>query len=129
MNRNLLITIIFYVALIWICNQPWVHIDSINKSLTGFDTEGTRHGKPAYLHIIFSSLLLIFTIIPKLWAKRINVLFGALNFAWAIKNFMALTKCEAGECPQKLWGIFALMIVSLVLLLTTFFPKIDISKN
>jgi hypothetical protein len=114
------------VGLIACCFIPWVYITSINTVLTGIDTGNTNFGRPGLIHIILSVFSIILFIIHKVWAKRANVFIVALNFAWAIRNFLLITHCELGECPQKRFGIYAIMILSFLLLLMGLFPKLDV---
>lgn len=111
--------------------MPWAHIVSANLTISGVDTEGTRFGKPAYLHFLLGGLIILFSFIKRLWAKRFNLMFAALNLAWALKNFMIMSRCEGGECPEKQSGLYLVLIASIALLITTFFPnmKIPVAEN
>jgi len=62
-------------------------------------------------------------LIPKIWAKRINIFIAAINLALAIKNYILFTMCREGICPEKKAGIYLLLLVSIFLLAMTFFPK------
>ena len=126
MSRSQWVTIFSAVLLVLACFLPWAKIPGPDLTISGVDTTGTRFGKPAYFHFILTALILLFGFINKLWAKRINIFLGALNLAWALKNFVVLTKCEAGECPVKGVGLWLALVASAALLLTTFFPNIKI---
>ena len=131
MNRSQWIALASTIVLAVACFMPWAQIASANIIISGVDTEGTRFGKPAYLHFILGALIILFTFIKRLWAKRFNLMFAALNLAWAIKNFMIVGRCEAGECPEKQTGLYLALLASAVLLFTTFFPnmKIPVDEN
>ena len=101
---------------------PWVYIESKELTLTGLDTTGTNYGKPSYLHIIFAAFFLVFTLIPRLWAKRVNLLVVALNLAWAMRNFFMVSSCQGGECPVKKAGLFLSFAASILMLLSALFP-------
>ena len=101
---------------------PWVYIESKELTLTGLDTTGTNYGKPSYLHIIFAAFFLVFTLIPRLWAKRVNLLVVALNLAWAMRNFFMVSSCQGGECPVKKAGLFLSLTASILMLLSALFP-------
>jgi len=101
---------------------PWVYIESKELTLTGLDTTGTNYGKPSYLHIIFAAFFLVFTLIPRLWAKRVNLLVVALNLAWALRNFFMVSSCQGGECPVKKAGLFLSLTASILMLLSALFP-------
>lgn len=110
-------------ALIISCFLPWAYVPSIDSILTGVDTPNTRFGKPGLLNIIFAALAILFFLIPKLWAKRINIFVGAFNLAWTIRNFILLGLCEVGECPEKKYGIYLSLLGSVVLLAMSLFPS------
>ena len=101
---------------------PWVYIESKELALTGLDTTGTNYGKPSYLHILFAAFFLLFTLIPRLWAKRVNLLVVALNLAWALRNFFMVSSCQGGECPVKKAGLFLSLLASVLMLLSALFP-------
>ena len=86
------------------CFSPWVYIESRQWLITGVDTAGTNFGKPAFLHFVLLPAFVLFTIIPRIWAKRWNLLIGAVNLAWAVRNYLETTGCSGGECPEKKMG-------------------------
>lgn len=103
---------------------PWVYIPSIDKHISGMFTEGTNFGKPAVINIFFTVISLVLFLIPKLWAKRINLFMVALNLAWTIRNFFVVSSCFAGECPEKQIGLYGLIITSVGILIMATLPKI-----
>ena len=119
------------VVLIISCFLPWLYINAINVTITGMETTGTSYGKPGFLHIIFSVFFIAFTLIPRLWAKRSNILVVALNIAWAMRNFFILSTCQAGECPDRKTGIYLMLISSAIMLVSALFPdmKVTVKKN
>lgn len=127
MNRSQWIASASAIVLVVASFMPWVHIPSISLTISGVDTEGTRFGKPAYIHFILVAIIIALTFVKRLWAKRFNLFFAALNLAWAIKNFIVISSCEAGECPEKQTGIYLILIASIALLVTTFFPDLKIA--
>jgi hypothetical protein len=106
------------LLLIVCCFLPWVHIESKGLWITGMDTTGTNFGKPAYLHLIFAVIFLLLIFVPRVWARRLSLFFMAFNVAWAFKNLLRIGACEGGECPVKQWALWALPLLSLVMLLT-----------
>lgn len=114
------------IILIVCCFLPWVYIDAIKTTITGVSAEHTSFGKPGVLHIIFSVFSIILFLIPALWAKRSNLFIGAFNLAWAIRNFLLMTHCELGECPQRFFGIYAILVFSILMLIMTMLPKVEL---
>jgi hypothetical protein len=117
------------ILLIISCFTPWVVIESRHMVISGVDATGTNFGKPGYFHFILTGLFLIFLITPRIWAKRSNLLIGAVNIAWAIRNFIIITACHMGECPEKKSGIYFTVFASAIMLLSTFFPDIKLKSS
>ena len=105
---------------------PWVVIVSKNITVTGIDTTGTNFGKPGYFHIAMTFLFLLFTFIPRVWAKRSNLLVSALNMGWAIRNYFIITACEGGECPVKKTGLYLSLGCSVIILIASLFPDMQL---
>ncbi len=116
------------VLLIVSCFGPWVYIEIANITVRGVDSGGTNYGKPGYFHLAFVFLFLIFSFIPRIWAKQWNLLVTAINLGWGIRNFFKLSACEAGECPVRKWGLYLMMLASILLLLSALFPDMKLKK-
>ena len=111
------------------CFTPWVFIESKNIIVSGIDSSGTNFGKPGYIHFILSFFFLVFHFIPKIWAKRWNLLIVALNLAWVIRNYFIITACRDGECPEKQIGIYLVLISSGLLMLSAMFPDVKMKEE
>ncbi|MDB5249956.1 MAG: hypothetical protein JWQ40_4350 [Segetibacter sp.] len=116
------------VALIYSCFIPWVYIEPIQSTITGFNTASTNFGLPGALHVFFSAVAFVLFLVPQIWAKRTNVLIVTLNFAWAIRNYIIISRCELGECPEKKLGIYAMILFSLFMLVMALLPKVKLSE-
>jgi hypothetical protein len=116
------------VALITTCFMPWVYIPSINTTVTGMKAPHTNFGSPGLMNIVMSVVALIFFAVPKVWAKRTNVFICTFNVAWTVRNYILITQCELGECPEKKWGIYALVVFSILLFVMALLPKMDINE-
>lgn len=117
------------ILLIVSCFLPWVFIASKNIVLSGVDTNGTRFGKPGYFHFFFCFFFILFTLIPRVWAKRVNLVVTAMNMAWAIRNYFIITTCRGGECPEKHTGIYLLVLASFAMLVSALFPDIKLPEK
>ncbi len=113
------------LVLIAVSFIPWVHIASIDATITGMHTTGTNFGKPAFMNIFFSVIAIALFLVPKLWAKRVNLFICALNMAWAIRNFFVVTTCFGGECPAKKAGIYLLLVLAGGMLVMCTLPKLQ----
>jgi len=117
------------VALIGVCYSPWVYIPSIPVTVTGMNTPHTNFGHPGLMNIFLSVIAIILFITPKVWAKRSNIFVVTFNIAWSLRNFLLVTQCELGECPEKKWGIYAFMFLSALLLLMALLPKMKVESK
>ena len=117
------------VSLAIACFLPWVFIESKNITVSGIEATGTSFGKPGYFHFIMVVFFFFFHFMPKVWAKRSNLLIVALNLAWAIRNYILISSCQMGEYPVKKIGIYVLIPASVLMLAAALFPDIDLSKQ
>jgi len=116
-------------VLVFACYSPWVYLDPIHKSITGFDATGTNYGKPGLLNMYLTVLAVIFFIIPAIGAKRANIFVCALNLAWSARNFIIISMCNGGECPQKKYGIYLMLFSSMIMLLMALFTDVKLKPN
>ncbi len=117
------------LVLVFSCFLPWVYIESREITVTGIDSTGTNFGKPGYLHFVMAGIFILFVLIPRIWAKRANLLVTALNIGWALRNFFIITACEGGECPVKKAGLFLALGCSILMLLAALFPDMKVPEE
>ncbi|WP_300599491.1 hypothetical protein [Niabella sp.] len=129
LSRSQWLALLAALILAIACFMPWSQIQSMRLTLSGVDTTGTRYGRPAYNHFILTAGILLLTFIARIWAKRLNLLFGVLNLAWAIRNFILFGRCEAGDCPERQIGLYLILLASVILMLTILFPKMELKED
>ena len=117
------------VLLIISCFSTWVIIVSKNIAVSGVNATGTNFGKPGYFHFLFTFFFILFTLIPRIWAKRTNLLITALNLSWALRNYFIISACRGGECPEKQTSIYLMLIASLLMLASALFPDIKLREQ
>ncbi len=117
------------VALIVSCFLPWAYYPDLQKSFSGFFSEQNVYGKPGIAFTFFGVISVILLFINKIWAKRTLIFFVALNIGYLLKTYVIYTSCYKGYCPEKQYGIYFLIISSLVLLVISFFPDIKVAEN
>ncbi len=117
------------VLLIISCFLTWVIITSKNIAVSGVDATGIGFGMPGYFHFIFTFFFIVFTFIPRIWAKRTNFLITALNLSWAIRNYFIISACYGGDCPDKHTGIYLVLIASLLMVASALFPDIKLPEQ
>jgi hypothetical protein len=117
------------ILLVVSCFSPWVFIVSRNITVSGIDAVGTNFGKPGYFHFVCAFCFLLFHFMPKIWAKRLNLLVSALNLSWAIRNFFIIAACYGGECPERKIGLYLVLISSVLILVTSLFPDMKVKNE
>ena len=123
------IGLVAVILLVVSCFLPWVIIASKNIIVSGIEATGTNFGKPGYTHFVLGFFFIIFHFIPKLWAKRVNLLVVALNIAWAVRNYFIISMCREGECPEKQIGLWLVLFASVLMLLAALFPDIQLKEE
>ena len=119
----------FAILLVIACFLPWVYIASKGITVTGVDARGTNFGKPGYFHLVLAAFFLFFHLVPRVWAKRANLLVTALNLGWAVRNYFVISLCQAGDCPEKESGLFLVVITSLFMLISALFPEMKLPED
>lgn len=129
MKYSQTIGVIAALAVIIACFLPWSYIPGQQIVVSGVKTAGTNFGRPGVLSIVTASISIIFFLLPKIWAKRTNVLIAAVSVSWAVRNYLIFSACMMGECPQKRIGLYLLLLFSIGVLLMSFLPKIDVNEQ
>jgi hypothetical protein len=120
------------VALIVMCFLPWVVIPTLNVTLTGLNSEinkDANFGRQIIPHAFFCIVMSVCFLLPYVSVKRANVLFGAIHFAWAIKNYYVFTTCRLGDCPEKKIGIYGVVLFAFIMLIMSFLPKLKVKNQ
>jgi hypothetical protein len=128
MKHSQTIGLVAALIMIGLCFLPWTFIASKQLTVTGMYAEGTNFGKPGLFNCILCTAMAFFFLVPRVWAKRTNVFIAAFNLAWSFRNYLLVSSCMMGECPEKKPALFALLGLSLVAQLMTLFPKIELKK-
>jgi hypothetical protein len=107
----------------------WTYYPDIQKSFTGFFSESNIYGKPGKFLIFFAALIIVGFLIPRVWAKRANLLLCTILLAYAIKTFIVYSTCYRGICPQKLPGIWIMLISTIVVLFAALLPNMKLKAT
>jgi hypothetical protein len=125
--------IIACMALVVNCFMPWVHYNNINETFTGYHVTrfvtGNYYGRAGIVITIMCSIIEVFMLIPRLWAKRLNLFFAALLFAYCIRTYIVFTSSLFEGEVEKYAGIYLIVILSFVILVSTVFPKMGKKVN
>ncbi|MFM2146653.1 MAG: hypothetical protein RL732_1489 [Bacteroidota bacterium] len=124
------IGVVAALALIGSCFLNWAWYPDLNMHFTGFYTYKNYYGKPGKLLVILSILSLALFLVPRVWAKRWNLLVNAIAISYAIFSFITFTRCYAASiCPQKEAGLFLMMGSAAVMLVMALLPDGQIKKD
>jgi hypothetical protein len=123
MKHSQTIGIIAVILMIGVCFMPWSYIASKDLTISGMNAIGTDFGRPGKLNLIFAAFSIVLFSVPKIWAKRTNVFIAALNLSWSFRNYLLVTGCMMGECPEKRLGIFLLVTLAIIIQAMSLLPK------
>ena len=117
------------LVLIAACFLPWTYHPDLDKEFTGFFSEKNIYGKPGKVFIFFAVVAIIFFLLPRIWAKRWNMLVTGLASAYAIKTFLMFAGCYRGICPEKKAGLWIMLASALVMLVMAILPDMKLKDK
>jgi len=117
------------VLLVVACFLPWGYYADLDKTFTGFYSYKNEYGRPGKLLVILAAIVLLFMLLPKIWAKRTNLFLSALTVAYAFKSYVLFTSCYNNYCPEKKYGVFLMLISSVVMLVASAFPYMKLKPS
>ncbi len=110
------------ITLIITCFIPWTYYADIQKTFTGFYSYQNEYGKPGMFLLPLATIIFIFMLLPKIWAKRTNLFLGAVVLSYAVKTYLLFTSCYNMYCPEKRIGIYLMMLSAIAIMLVAVFP-------
>ncbi|HEY4148963.1 MAG TPA: hypothetical protein VGM41_08540 [Chitinophagaceae bacterium] len=114
-------------VIIAICYTPWVYIPSVKLEIGGMYATGPQNfGRPGLMNCILSVGAAIMFLLPFVWAKRTNLFIVACNIAWSARNYLLLSRCYAGDCPELKTGLYVLLAASLLMTVAAFMPDVKV---
>ena len=111
------------------CFLPWAYYPDLKQEFTGFVSYGNAYGKPGKVLFFFSILSICFFIIPRIWAKRANIIVGALVTAFSVKTYLLYVSCYRGTCPSPRVGIFIVVAAALLMTVAAILPNMPIKEE
>lgn len=111
------------------CWLTWITIPDLGIKVSGFVSEGTRFGKPGLMNVFMSAVAFIFFLVPRIWAKRANLFFAGFNLAWGVRNYILITICHGGDCPEKQSGIYIYLGFCVLELIMAVFPHMPLEEK
>ena len=119
------------IVLIISCFLPWANYNdgTIRESFNGFYSHNNFYGKPGWFLVISGVVILIFMILPAIWAKRANLFISALVVGYCIKTYIVFASCYNNYCPVKQAGIYWMLISSVIILVASIFPDLGSTRK
>jgi hypothetical protein len=121
--------IVACISMIAACFMPWVHYNNINETFTGFHvirfSTGNYYGKAGVPITVFTAIILLLIQVPKVLAKRVNLFLAALLFAYCIRTYIIFTSALFEGEVEKFAGIYLIVVISFIILVSTLFPKLE----
>jgi hypothetical protein len=118
-----------YLLLIVVCFMPWTYHADLDKNFTGFFSEKDVYGKPGKFIIIGSLICVAMIFIKQVWAKFVHLFFAGFMLAYALKSYHLYTSSYNAYTPEKQFGIYALVLLSVFSFLVALFPDMKLKKG
>lgn len=129
MKYSQIIGALLCLVLVGLCFTHWTYHPDIDKYFTGYFSEENVYGKPAILINFFSAIAFACFLIPKIWAKRLNMVIAGILVAYCIKTFVLFGGCYKGICPVRELGIWGVLVTGILILVMTLLPDIKLKTN
>jgi len=129
MKYSQLIGITAALLLIGSCFLPWAWYPDLQKEFTGFFSEGNTYGRPGKVFVVLGIVCIILFLIPRIWAKRINIIACAITFAFSLKCFLLYSACYKGICPEKRTGLFLMLLTPAIMIIAAVLPDIKLKQK
>jgi hypothetical protein len=123
------------VLLIAACFMPWAYYSDATisteaqRTFTGFYSYQNYYGKPGKFLVFFAALSLLLKILPKIWAKRVDLFISAIAMAYGLKCFFEYKGVYGGVIPQLHTGLFLMLGSLLVMMAAAIFPDLEIVEK
>jgi hypothetical protein len=117
------------LLLAFACFMPWAYFPDLGKEFTGFFSEQNRYGRPGKILTFFSAIMILLFVIPRVWAKRTNMIIAAITLAFVIRAYILYTGCYGGICPEKRPGIFLLLLASVLTVAAALLPDLPVKQE
>lgn len=117
------------LLLVAACFMPWAYFPDLGKEFTGFFSEQNRYGRPGKFLTGFCTAMMVLFAIPRIWAKRANLIAAAITLAFAIRSYILYTGCYRGICPEKRIGIFLVLLGATIMMIAALVPDMPVKHD
>lgn len=108
------------------CFMPWAYYPDIQKVFTGFFSQNNHYGRPGVFLVPVATISIIFFLIPKVWAKRWNLLIAALLVAYAVKSYILFSSGYNVFEPTVLYGLVVMLASAVLVMIMALLPDLDV---
>ena len=109
--------------------MPWAFFPDLQKEFTGFFSEQNRYGRPGKVLVALGVIEIVFFLIPKVWAKRANILIAAIALAWSFKSYWLFTSCYRGICPSARIGLYLVLGGAIIAMVASLTPNLPVEQE
>lgn len=106
--------------------MPWTYYPDIRQFFSAFYTYQNVYGKPGKLFIALAAVAVLFYLLPRVWAKRWNILVCCIVLAFGIRTFIVFSACYRGICPEKQTGIWVMLVSVSLMMIAALFPDMKL---
>ncbi|HTQ29521.1 MAG TPA: hypothetical protein VMI35_15405 [Puia sp.] len=117
------------LLLIAACFLPWAYYPDLDKTFSGFYSQDNMYGRPGKFFVALAFICVLLFIVPRIWAKRFNLLATVVVIAYAVKTFVLFSSCYRGICPEKKTGLFLMMAASVIMLICALLPDLRVDRR
>ncbi len=123
------------ILLIVACFMPWAYYNDLSisaeaqKTFTGFYSYQNYYGKPGKFLSIFAALSLFLKIMPKIWAKRVDLFVCAIAMAYGLKSFFEYKGVYGSVVPVLQPGLFLMLGTLFIMMAAAIFPDLRIVEK
>jgi hypothetical protein len=111
------------LLLILFCFIPWAYYPDIRENFNGFYSYQNNYGKPGKTFIFLCVLSIVFSLVRRLWAKRVNQFLSVLIFAYALKTYILFSSSYNTYSPDIKPGLYGIVFFSFIILASSLFSK------
>ena len=129
MKHSKIIGLVIYAGLMAVCFMPWTYHADVQKMFDGFYSFNNTYGKPGKFFIIFSVICILCMWLNKVWAKFVHLFVAGIIVAYALKTYHLFTSSYNGYTPQKQWGIYLLVLFSILSFVIAMVPEEKSKKS
>jgi hypothetical protein len=129
MKYSQIVGIIAAVLLMFSGLLNWAWFPDLKEYFTGFYSYNNNYGRPGRVFIVLGIIAIIFYLIPRIWAKRVNIFVCVLLLAYAIKTFILYSGCYSGVCPDKQPGLWIMLFLSVVVFAASLLPDLKLKET